>query len=66
MRDFLAGDGELGEIRAGDLRARMAGITGVPRFIFNGRYALPGAQPPEVLQQMFDVAAQQTAEPAPA
>src|SRR5690606_4921717 len=56
--EFLAGDEEAEEVRAEDLRARMAGITGVPCFIFEGRYALPGAQPPEVLQQMFDLALQ--------
>ncbi len=55
---FLAGEEEAEEVRAEDLRARMAGITGVPCFIFEGRYALPGAQPPEVLQQMFDLAIQ--------
>lgn len=55
---FLAGEEEAEEVRAEDLRARMAGITGVPCFIFEGRYALPGAQPPEALQQMFDIATQ--------
>lgn len=55
---FLAGEEEAEEVRAEDLRARTAGITGVPCFIFEGRYALPGAQPPEVLQQMFDLAVQ--------
>ncbi|MEX2628585.1 MAG: DsbA family oxidoreductase [Tistlia sp.] len=55
---FLAGEEEAEEVRAEDLRARMAGITGVPCFIFEGRYALPGAQPPEALLQMFDLAQQ--------
>jgi len=30
------------------------GITGVPFFIFNGRYALSGAQPADVLVSVFD------------
>ncbi|HEU0187987.1 MAG TPA: DsbA family protein, partial [Gallionellaceae bacterium] len=29
------------------VRARKAGITGVPFFIFNGKQAMTGAQPPE-------------------
>jgi predicted DsbA family dithiol-disulfide isomerase len=36
--------------------ARRAGINGVPCFIFNGRYALSGAQEPEAFFQLFDLA----------
>ena len=43
-----------------DMQARQAGITGVPCFIFNGKYALPGAQHPEVIQRMLDTAAQES------
>jgi predicted DsbA family dithiol-disulfide isomerase len=53
---FLDSDDGAAEIRAEDLRARMAGVTGVPCFIFNGNYALPGAQKPEVMFQLFDLA----------
>jgi predicted DsbA family dithiol-disulfide isomerase len=53
---FLDGSDRDQEIHNEDLQARNAGITGVPCFIFNGRYALPGAQPPEVLHQLFDAA----------
>ena len=30
-------------------KARAMGVNGVPFFIFNGRLAVEGAQPPEVL-----------------
>lgn len=56
VRAFLATDQEEEAVRAEDLAARRAGITGVPCFIFNRRHALPGAQPPEVFFQLFDLA----------
>lgn len=54
-----SGDG-LEEARAEDMQARRAGIQGVPTFIFNGQYALSGAQEPKVLFQFFDLAREQT------
>lgn len=33
--------------------AHQAGVTGVPFFVFNGRYAVTGAQPVEVFKQIF-------------
>ena len=50
----LAGDEGIDLIRNEDTFARRSGITGVPCFVFNARYALPGAQPPEVLLRMFE------------
>ena len=50
----LAGDEGIDLIRSEDTFARRSGITGVPCFVFNARYALPGAQPPEVLLRMFE------------
>lgn len=37
-------------------QARQAGVTGVPFFIFNGRLALSGAQPPDALAEALDQA----------
>lgn len=34
--------------------ARQAGVTGVPFFIFNGQYAVSGAQPAEALLELID------------
>lgn len=53
---FLEGDAETEAVRAEDRRARRAGITGVPCFVVAERYALPGAQPPEALVRLFDLA----------
>lgn len=53
---FLAGDDEGEATLAEDRLARRQGINGVPCFIFNGRFALSGAQPPEALLQLFDLA----------
>ena len=53
---FLEGETYAAEVRAEDVTARRIGIQGVPCFVFNGRHVLSGAQPPEVIQQMFDVA----------
>jgi predicted DsbA family dithiol-disulfide isomerase len=39
-----------------DFQSRRLGITGVPYFIFNGRFGLSGAQEAEVLSNMFDLA----------
>ncbi len=54
-RDYLAGEDDAEAILAEDALARRQGVTGVPCFIFNGRYALSGAQEPEVLLQLFDL-----------
>ncbi|MEJ1995903.1 MAG: DsbA family oxidoreductase [Limibacillus sp.] len=51
---FIAGDEHREEILAEDLYARQQGINGVPCFIFNGRYALSGAQDPSVLRKVID------------
>ena len=63
-RAFLNSEAEAVAVRAEDAQARQAGINGVPCFIFDGKYALAGAQPPEVLYQLFDLALQGEA-PAP-
>src|SRR5262249_31200097 len=54
--DFLAGDADAEAVVAEDALARRAGINGVPCFIFNGRFALSGAQEPEAFFQLFDLA----------
>lgn len=47
-----------------DIQARQAGINGVPCFIFNGRYALPGAHAPEIFFQIFDLLREEEAKEA--
>ena len=53
-RELMAGDAGRAEVTGADLRARSAGITGVPCFILDGKVAVPGAAEPEVFQRVFD------------
>lgn len=41
------------EVRREEEEARWIGIDSVPTFIVNGRYAIPGAQPPEILTSLL-------------
>jgi predicted DsbA family dithiol-disulfide isomerase len=58
LREKLEGDAGLDAVTADVAWAREHGITGVPFFVLNGRYAFSGAQPPHfisgVLQQAAD------------
>jgi predicted DsbA family dithiol-disulfide isomerase len=54
--DFLAGDMEREAVQQEDLAARASGIGGVPHSIVAGRYALPGAQSPEVIARTIELA----------
>jgi predicted DsbA family dithiol-disulfide isomerase len=50
-REILAAEDYTGEVRAEERAARDLGITAVPTFIVDGRYAVTGAQSPETLAQ---------------
>jgi predicted DsbA family dithiol-disulfide isomerase len=52
--ELLAGDDDKDFIIQEDDLARRMGIQGVPCYIIAGRYALMGAQDPDVLRQAFD------------
>ena len=56
VRRYLASDEACNEVTAEDFRARRMGIEGVPCFIVNDRYAVAGAQDPEVFFPLLDVA----------
>lgn len=56
---FLESSALEAEIVEEDRQARSLGFDGVPCFVFNGRHALAGAQPPKVLVQMLDLAQQE-------
>lgn len=67
VRAYLESDEDVELIRMRDQRARAMGVNGVPCFIVNGKYAISGAQDPEVFQQVFAVARQdEIAEQPPA
>lgn len=56
-RAFLDSDAEIDSVHADNLRAHRLGINGVPCFVVEGRHAISGAQEPEVLERLLDVAA---------
>ena len=42
------------EVRQDQLEAQQVGVRGVPFFVFNDKYAVSGAQPTEVFNQVLD------------
>ena len=56
--EFLESDTDAATILAEDELARRLGVNGVPCFIVDRKYAVSGAQSPEVLVQVFDLANQ--------
>ncbi len=61
-RAFLESDVETEAVHADNLRAHRLGINGVPCFIVAGRHAIAGAQEPEVIERLLDVAAVEAAD----
>lgn len=61
-RQYLESDEDRDAVLQEDQVARRQGINGVPCFIFNGRYALSGAQEPEAMFQLFDLAREDDAQ----
>ena len=61
-RAFLASDEEVDQVHGDNLRAHRLGINGVPCFVVAGRHAIAGAQEPEVIERLLDVAAVEAAE----
>ncbi len=53
---FLLGDAEVEMVHGENLRAHRLGINGVPCFVISGRHAIAGAQEPEVIERLLDVA----------
>ncbi len=49
----LASDEYADEVRADEARAVELGSTGVPFFVLDGRFGIPGAQPPDVLLRLL-------------
>ena len=48
VRQFLVSDLGVEEVRGEEAAGHRMGIRGVPHFVLNGRYAISGAQPPDV------------------
>ncbi|MFQ8431457.1 DsbA family oxidoreductase [Amaricoccus sp. W119] len=51
---LLAGDSDRAEVEAEIAEAARMGVAGVPTFILGGRYAVNGAQAPEVWTRVMD------------
>ena len=49
----LSGDDYSREVRNDRTEASQMGVTGVPFFVFDGKYAAAGAQPPDVLAKVL-------------
>ncbi len=49
VRSVLTSDAYADAVRADEAEAARLQITGVPFFVIDGRYAIPGAQPPDVM-----------------
>ena len=54
---FLRSEEDVDAVHADNLRAHRLGINGVPCFVVAGRHAIAGAQEPEVIERLLDVAA---------
>ena len=54
---YLSSDQGSAAAQQEDAVARQLGITGVPFFVFGGKYAVSGAQNPDVLVQAYEQAA---------
>jgi predicted DsbA family dithiol-disulfide isomerase len=55
---LLAGQDELDKVRAELALGEAVGVSGVPFFVLAGKFAIPGAQPLEVMSQFIDRARQ--------
>jgi predicted DsbA family dithiol-disulfide isomerase len=62
VRAFLRSDQDADSVYAENLRAHRLGINGVPCFVIAGRHAIAGAQEPEVIERLLDIAVVEAAE----
>ena len=65
VRRFLAGEEQGEAVLHGHALAERRGVRGVPVFVVGGQHAINGAQPPEVLATLLDVAATPASAPGP-
>jgi predicted DsbA family dithiol-disulfide isomerase len=60
-RAYLASDEGVREVREEITAAQQLGISAVPTFVFDGKYAVEGAQPTSVFLQALEAVARETA-----
>jgi predicted DsbA family dithiol-disulfide isomerase len=54
VREVLAGDDYADDVRADEHEAMELGVTGVPFFVFDRRYAVAGAQPADLILRVLE------------
>jgi predicted DsbA family dithiol-disulfide isomerase len=59
-RGYLVSDEGAGAVRAGIAHAQRLGISAVPTFVFEGRYAVQGAQPASTFLQALEAVARES------
>lgn len=60
VKELLASGKDCDTIEQGIASAQKMGVQGVPCFIFSGKYALSGAQPPEAIVELLDKLSQES------
>ncbi|KAL5505026.1 hypothetical protein ACEPAH_7689 [Sanghuangporus vaninii] len=53
-KSWLASDAKRKEVQQGIMKAQAMGISGVPFFVFNNKFAISGAEEPELFVQVFE------------
>jgi predicted DsbA family dithiol-disulfide isomerase len=53
VRQMLASEAYAQEVRMDEYQARQIGVRGVPYFVFEDKYAVSGAQPAELFQEVL-------------
>ncbi len=66
VKELLSGDKDKDLVLTEEARAREMGVSGVPFFVFDDKYALSGAQDPATFLQVFDQIAQDVSSEASA
>lgn len=56
LRQYLASEEDRAEVIEQNSRAHRLGLSGVPAFIIDGQFSLSGAQDPQVIRRLLDVA----------
>lgn len=64
VADLFVRDADIEDVQDEIASAQNIGVTGVPFFIIDGKFGLPGAQPPDVLQRAITKALQKSEEEA--
>ncbi len=64
VADFLASDDGVAELRAELRESLERGVSAVPTFVFEGRWAVPGAQDADTMLRVLETVAEKLAAPA--